>query len=166
MEAWFQTNGELQWLPHFPMWNLGKDFKEVRNCRLSHQQFPTWNLGALSRAGVSRQKGNCLESQLDQALDAKKAELLTTMNFLWPQTCWEDSTVKKGFAGTTPVFLIVRERHQKKVTLDPTTATKSVKSQNSVEYREEDGKEFQKGRDICILMADSCWLLTENNKVL
>ena len=25
-----------------------------------------------------------------------------------------------------------------------------------------DGKEVQKGRDICISMADSCWGLTEN----
>ena len=31
---------------------------------------------------------------------------------------------------------------------------------------EEDGKEVQKGEDICIPMADSCWCLTENNKIL
>ena len=31
---------------------------------------------------------------------------------------------------------------------------------------EEDGKEVQKGGDICILKADSCWGLTENNKIL
>ena len=29
-----------------------------------------------------------------------------------------------------------------------------------------DGKQVQKGRDICIPMADSCWGLTENNKIL
>ena len=29
-----------------------------------------------------------------------------------------------------------------------------------------DGKEVQKGGDICIPMADSCWSLTENNKIL
>ena len=29
-----------------------------------------------------------------------------------------------------------------------------------------DGREFQKGGDICIPMADSCWGLTENNKIL
>ena len=31
---------------------------------------------------------------------------------------------------------------------------------------EGDGREFQKGGDICIPMADSCWGLTENNKIL
>ena len=31
---------------------------------------------------------------------------------------------------------------------------------------EGDGREFQKGEDICIPMADSCWCLTENNKIL
>ena len=30
----------------------------------------------------------------------------------------------------------------------------------------EDGKKFQKGSDICIPMADSCWGLTENSKIL
>ena len=29
-----------------------------------------------------------------------------------------------------------------------------------------DGREVQKGGDICIPMADSCWGLTENNKIL
>ena len=29
-----------------------------------------------------------------------------------------------------------------------------------------DGREFQKGGDICIPMADSCRGLTENNKIL
>ena len=28
------------------------------------------------------------------------------------------------------------------------------------------GREIQKGGDICIPMADSCWGLTENNKIL
>jgi len=28
------------------------------------------------------------------------------------------------------------------------------------------GSEVQKGRDICIPMADSCWGLTKNNKIL
>ena len=28
------------------------------------------------------------------------------------------------------------------------------------------GREVQKGGDICIPMADSCWRLTENNKIL
>ena len=32
--------------------------------------------------------------------------------------------------------------------------------------REGDGREFQKGGDICIAMADSRWGLTENNKIL
>ena len=32
--------------------------------------------------------------------------------------------------------------------------------------REGDGKEFQKGGDICIPMADLCWGLTENSKIL
>ena len=31
---------------------------------------------------------------------------------------------------------------------------------------EGDGREFQKGGDTCVSMADSCWGLTENNKVL
>ena len=31
---------------------------------------------------------------------------------------------------------------------------------------EGDGREVQKGGDICIPMADSCWCLTENNKIL
>ena len=31
---------------------------------------------------------------------------------------------------------------------------------------EGDGREFQKGEDICIPMADSCGGLTENNKTL
>ena len=31
---------------------------------------------------------------------------------------------------------------------------------------EEYGSEVQKGGDICIPMADSCWGLTENNKIL
>ena len=31
---------------------------------------------------------------------------------------------------------------------------------------EEDGWEVQKGGDICVPMADSCWGLTENNKIL
>ena len=31
---------------------------------------------------------------------------------------------------------------------------------------EGDGREVQKGGDICIPMADSCWGLTENNKIL
>ena len=163
MAAWFQTNGELQWLPHFQMWNLGKEFKEMGNCGLNHQQFPTWNLGTTSRTGVSKQKGNWPENQLDQALDAKKAELMNMMNFLWPQKWWEKTVQSKRVVFL--VFLIVREHHQK-VTLDPTTATKSVKSQNSIEYGEGDGREFQKGGDICILMADSCWGLTENSKIL
>ena len=29
-----------------------------------------------------------------------------------------------------------------------------------------DGRQFQKEEDICIPMADSCWCLTENNKIL
>ena len=29
-----------------------------------------------------------------------------------------------------------------------------------------DGREVQKGGDICIPMADSCWGLKENNKIL
>ena len=29
-----------------------------------------------------------------------------------------------------------------------------------------DGREVQKGRDVCIPMADSCWSLTENKKIL
>ena len=32
--------------------------------------------------------------------------------------------------------------------------------------REGDGREVQKGGDICIPMTDSCWGLTENNKIL
>ena len=31
---------------------------------------------------------------------------------------------------------------------------------------EGDGREVQKGRDICVTIADSCWGLTENNKIL
>ena len=31
---------------------------------------------------------------------------------------------------------------------------------------EEDGRELQKGGDICIPTADSCWGLTENSKIL
>ena len=31
---------------------------------------------------------------------------------------------------------------------------------------EEDRREVQKGVDICMAMADSCWGLTENNKIL
>ena len=31
---------------------------------------------------------------------------------------------------------------------------------------EGDGREIQKRGDICIPMADSCWGLTENNKIL
>ena len=31
---------------------------------------------------------------------------------------------------------------------------------------EGDGREVQKGGDICIAMADSCWALTENSKIL
>ena len=31
---------------------------------------------------------------------------------------------------------------------------------------EGDGREVQKGGDICLLMADSFWGLTENNKIL
>ena len=30
----------------------------------------------------------------------------------------------------------------------------------------EDGREVQKGGDICTPMADSCWGLTENRKIL
>ena len=30
----------------------------------------------------------------------------------------------------------------------------------------EDGRESQKGGDICIPMAESCWSLAENNKIL
>ena len=29
-----------------------------------------------------------------------------------------------------------------------------------------DGREFQKGGDICVPMADLCWGLTENNNIL
>ena len=29
-----------------------------------------------------------------------------------------------------------------------------------------DGREFQKGGDICIPMADACWGLTENSKTV
>ena len=32
--------------------------------------------------------------------------------------------------------------------------------------REEDGREVQKGGDICIPVVASCWSLTENNKIL
>ena len=31
---------------------------------------------------------------------------------------------------------------------------------------EGDGREFEEGGDLCIPMADSCWGLTENNKIL
>ena len=31
---------------------------------------------------------------------------------------------------------------------------------------EADGREFRKGGDICIPIADSCWGLTENSKIL
>ena len=31
---------------------------------------------------------------------------------------------------------------------------------------EGDGREVQEGGDICLPMADSCWCLTENNKIL
>ena len=31
---------------------------------------------------------------------------------------------------------------------------------------EGDGREFQKGGDTCIPVADSCWGLTENSKIL
>ena len=31
---------------------------------------------------------------------------------------------------------------------------------------EGDGRKVQKGGDICIPMANSCWCLTENNKIL
>ena len=31
---------------------------------------------------------------------------------------------------------------------------------------EGDGREFQEGGDICVLMADACWCLTDNNKIL
>ena len=31
---------------------------------------------------------------------------------------------------------------------------------------EGDGRQLQKGGDICIPMADSCWDLTENSKIL
>ena len=31
---------------------------------------------------------------------------------------------------------------------------------------EGDGRMVQKGGDICVPMADSCWGLTENNKIL
>ena len=31
---------------------------------------------------------------------------------------------------------------------------------------EGDGREMQEGGDICIPMADSCWYLAENNKIL
>ena len=31
---------------------------------------------------------------------------------------------------------------------------------------EGDGRKVQEGGDICIPMADSCWCLTENNKIL
>ena len=31
---------------------------------------------------------------------------------------------------------------------------------------EGDGREVQKGGDVCMPMADSCWGLTENNKIL
>ena len=160
-----QINGELQWLLHFPMWNLGKEFKEVGNCRLNHQQFPTWNPGTASRTGVSKQKGNWLKNQLERTRDAKRAHNCDEFP-LASEIVRKDSAVKKGFAGTMPVFLIVCECHQKRVTLDPTTATKSVKSQNSIEYGEGDGREFQKGGDICIRIIDSCRGLTENSKIL
>ena len=39
-------------------------------------------------------------------------------------------------------------------------------TQTGVLYEEGDGREFQKGGDICTPMADSCWGLTENNKIL
>ena len=31
---------------------------------------------------------------------------------------------------------------------------------------EGDGRDIQEGGDICILMADSCWYLAKNNKIL
>ena len=33
-------------------------------------------------------------------------------------------------------------------------------------HGEADGRELQKGGDICIPMADSCWYLAGNNKIL
>ena len=33
-------------------------------------------------------------------------------------------------------------------------------------YGEGDGREVQEGGDICIPMADSCWGLTENSKIV
>ena len=44
------TNRHCSCHQQFPLWNLGKDSQQVRNCRLNRQQFLTWNLGTESRA--------------------------------------------------------------------------------------------------------------------
>lgn len=41
----------------FPTWNLGKDSKQIWNCRPNHQQFPVWNLGTNQQLGFSAQVG-------------------------------------------------------------------------------------------------------------
>ena len=43
------------------------------------------------------------------------------------------------------------------------TQTEVLYQPRGVEWRE---KEVEKGGDICIPMGDSCWCLTENNKIL
>ena len=47
----------------------------------------------------------------------------------------------------------------------PETQTGALHQPRGVEG-EGDGKEVQKGGDICIPMADSCGGLTENNEIL
>ena len=70
-----------------------------------------------------------LEKQLDQKLNVKRVELRTKRNLPTALANSKKGTeLKKWFAGTTPVFLIVLKYHQK-FTLCPNTATKSVKQQ-------------------------------------
>ena len=73
-----------------------------------------------------------LESQLDQALNAKRAELRTGRSL--PTALGnskKDRKLKAGFVGTMSVFLT--PKCWWKCTPDPTATTKSVKKQTPVE---------------------------------
>ena len=70
--------------------------------------------------------------QLDEEINAKKVELRMERTLFTPFANGEKDSELSGSQGTMPVFLVIPECCQK-FALNPITATKSAKRQNSTE---------------------------------
>lgn len=129
----------------FPIWNLWKDCKQIRNCRLNHHEFPVWNLATESRAGVNQSNGKLSAFPAAASVElmnpdkwgtgwktnqirslTERAKLRTERHLpIVLGNSKKDSELKVRFARTMPMFLIVPQYHQK-LASDSTVVNKSV----------------------------------------